>query len=338
MSDEVRITNPETGGQKGRKAQRFELLPWAELAQVAELYAFGASKYDDHNWRKGFAWSLSYGAMLRHASLFWEGEDYDDETGCHHLTSVVFHALALLYFNKHHRNLDDRHSTAKLREITEAQEAVQKIREVEGLKNIVESFQPYTIFDTIIENWEPPIYDIEDNFLPKKVYLCGPMTNIPKFNFPAFDRVAHRLRKRGYEVITPSELDNQETRAAALASPDGSPGSGTANGETWGDFLSRDVKLLADEPGLEAIVLMPPAVNTQGEIVTWLDSRGARLEVFCGGTLCGKRVFEYDPDRSDLGFEITDRVMTMMAEHGEPHLVPDAGKQVEDGRATAVAA
>ena len=106
---EERITNEKTGGQKGRKPQRMELLPFDVLMEhVAPLYAFGASKYADHNYRKGYDWSLSFGAMMRHATQFWHGEEADEETGCAHLASVVFHALALLLFAKEHPELDDR--------------------------------------------------------------------------------------------------------------------------------------------------------------------------------------------------------------------------------------
>lgn len=103
---EVRVTAP-TGGQKGRKLARFDLLPPA-LWQVAELYGKGAEKYDDWNWRLGYDWSLSFAAMQRHAWLFWQGEDYDQETGCAHMASVAFHALALLTFMQEHPELDDR--------------------------------------------------------------------------------------------------------------------------------------------------------------------------------------------------------------------------------------
>jgi hypothetical protein len=107
-----------------------------------------------------------------------------------------------------------------------------------------------------------------------KVYLAGPMTGIPQFNFPAFDAAAAALREAGYDVVSPAEMDDPETRAAALASPDGAPGSGSSSGETWGDFLARDVKLIADG-GLDAIVVLPG----------WERSRGARLETFVGGAL-----------------------------------------------------
>jgi hypothetical protein len=101
-------TNPKTGGMKGKKDQRYDLIPWSEMDKVAELYAFGATKYADHNWRKGYEWSLSFASLIRHATAFWEGEALDPETGVHHMTSVVFHALALMYFEDHHADLDDR--------------------------------------------------------------------------------------------------------------------------------------------------------------------------------------------------------------------------------------
>lgn len=105
---EVRVTNPETGGAKGQKLARFDLIPPGPLWEVAELYGKGAEKYEDRNWEKGYAWSLSYAAMQRHANLFWAGNDEDEETGAHHLASVIFHAMALIQFGYDYPELDDR--------------------------------------------------------------------------------------------------------------------------------------------------------------------------------------------------------------------------------------
>lgn len=111
LTGEQRIVDPTTGGAKGRKPQRMELLPWSALMRLSELYAAGAAKYDDHNWRRGYAWSLSFGAMMRHATLFWEGQDTDPETGQPHMASVAFHALALLHYLAEHPEGDDRPSS-----------------------------------------------------------------------------------------------------------------------------------------------------------------------------------------------------------------------------------
>lgn len=109
-SGEVRVTNSLTGGSKGRKPQRMDLLPWQAVLQVSEVYAFGATKYADHNWRKGYAWSLSYAAMLRHLAAFWGGEDHDPESGLPHVAHAGFHMLALLTYAREFPDLDDRFS------------------------------------------------------------------------------------------------------------------------------------------------------------------------------------------------------------------------------------
>lgn len=106
-STEERVTS-STGGQKGRKPAQYGLIPPDALRQVAELYGKGAAKYAPYNWRKGYPWSLSFDAMQRHAWQFWDGEEYDSETGCAHLASVAFHALTLLTFMEEQREHDDR--------------------------------------------------------------------------------------------------------------------------------------------------------------------------------------------------------------------------------------
>lgn len=114
----------------------------------------------------------------------------------------------------------------------------------------------------------------------RRVYIAGPMTGIPQFNFPAFDAAALDLRKLGFDVVSPSELDDPEDREAALASPDGKMNGGHHMNKTWGDFLARDVKLIADG-GIEAVVVLPG----------WEQSRGARLETFVAAALCGLGVY-----------------------------------------------
>lgn len=103
-----RVTNAETGGVKERKPARFDLLPWAALWEVAEHYGRGAEKYSDHNWTRGYAWSLSIGAAGRHLAAIASGEDIDVETGSPHAAALAFHALALLTFRREQPGLDDR--------------------------------------------------------------------------------------------------------------------------------------------------------------------------------------------------------------------------------------
>lgn len=106
-----------------------------------------------------------------------------------------------------------------------------------------------------------------------KLYVAGPMTGIPSFNVPAFDKAAMILRDMGHEVVSPAELDGPETRAVIVASATGSHAD-LPPGETWGFYLARDVKLLTDD-GIEGIVVLPG----------WTRSPGARLETFVARAL-----------------------------------------------------
>lgn len=107
LTKEKRTTS-RTGGQKGVKLARFDLIPAFPLWQLAELYGRGAEKYEPRNWELGYEWSKSFGSLMRHAWLFWNGEDIDEETGMPHMSCVAFHAFALEQFRKDHPDFDDR--------------------------------------------------------------------------------------------------------------------------------------------------------------------------------------------------------------------------------------
>ena len=109
--EEIRIINDKTGGEKGSKLARFDLIPVGPLTLLAEHYGRGAQKYDANNWRRAYDWSLSYAALQRHLTAWWGGEDNDPELGNSHMVAVAWHAFALLEFIQTHPELDDRFST-----------------------------------------------------------------------------------------------------------------------------------------------------------------------------------------------------------------------------------
>ena len=107
---ETRVTNEQTGGAKGQKAARYDLIPVEALNEVAKLYGYGATKYEPSNWRRGYDFSLSYAALQRHLNAWWGGEDSDPESGLSHLAAATFHCFALFTLRQEHPELDDRWS------------------------------------------------------------------------------------------------------------------------------------------------------------------------------------------------------------------------------------
>jgi hypothetical protein len=107
MSEHV-VVNEVTGGKKGQKDCRIDLIPPGPLAEVGLVYGLGSKKYEENNWRRGYEFSLSLAAMHRHINAWHQGESYDSD-GFHHLAAVVFHAMALMYNEVHHPELDNVH-------------------------------------------------------------------------------------------------------------------------------------------------------------------------------------------------------------------------------------
>lgn len=108
VSGEERVTDLKTGGQKGIKPERFDLIPMDAMQEVARVYGYGAKKYADNNWLKGYSWSLSFGALLRHVALAMLGEDRDKETGLLHTAHAAFHCLAITTFIMRKLGTDNR--------------------------------------------------------------------------------------------------------------------------------------------------------------------------------------------------------------------------------------
>lgn len=105
---EMIVEDPKTGGRKGSKLARFDLIPPDSLFNLAEVYGHGCSKYAPRNWELGYAWGLSFAAMMRHAWHFWRGRYIDPESGLPHLAHVAWHAFTLMEFVRREIGTDDR--------------------------------------------------------------------------------------------------------------------------------------------------------------------------------------------------------------------------------------
>lgn len=87
---------------------RVDLLPAVALEEIAKVLTFGAKKYDNWNWAKGFKWSRLLGAAGRHLFAFMRGEDKDSESGLSHLAHLGCCVVFLLWHERFKKDLDDR--------------------------------------------------------------------------------------------------------------------------------------------------------------------------------------------------------------------------------------
>ena len=90
-----------------------------------------------------------------------------------------------------------------------------------------------------------------------KLYVSGPMTGLPHFNFPAFHAAAAALRLKGYEVVCPAELPEPSDH-------DGGPLP--AGSQSWQWYLRRDLAAMLECEGVATLY-------------GWNGSKVARLEV-----------------------------------------------------------
>lgn len=106
MNDDV--ASATTGIRYDTGKPRYDLLPHDGLAALVDVYTKGAVKYSDRNWEKGMSWSRMFGSLMRHSWKFWGGEDYDEETGCHHMAMAAWNALGLCVYAMRKVGQDDR--------------------------------------------------------------------------------------------------------------------------------------------------------------------------------------------------------------------------------------
>lgn len=79
-----------------------------------------------------------------------------------------------------------------------------------------------------------------------RIYVAGPMTGLPKLNFPAFHSAAARLRAAGHTVVNPAEINSDSPKS-------------------WCECMRADIPALCT---CDTIYMLPG----------FESSRGARLE------------------------------------------------------------
>lgn len=86
----------------------------------------------------------------------------------------------------------------------------------------------------------------------ERLYIAGPMTGYPEFNYPAFREAAKLLKEVGFETVNPADF--------------------CENGAHYTDFIREDLRVLLGCHGVAVLDF-------------WWESTGARNEVAVAGIL-----------------------------------------------------
>lgn len=99
--------------EKEDKSQKFRMstLPVAALVETAKVFQWviNHGKYKEDDWRKGVSWKENYNSMMRHATAYYNREDFDSETGLLHLAHLSDRVVMALEMQLKGVGIDDRY-------------------------------------------------------------------------------------------------------------------------------------------------------------------------------------------------------------------------------------
>lgn len=110
-----------------------------------------------------------------------------------------------------------------------------------------------------------------------KIYISGPMSNLPLSNYPAFNRMAEKLRSNGYTVFNPAEISGPAPMENYYMS----------KRERWIWYMKQSLRMM-----LKADTLVM--------LTGWKKSKGAKMERWIA-KLLGYRIIE-ESDLKEIGY------------------------------------
>lgn len=83
---------------------RYDLIPPEVTIEIARILTYGANKYEPNNWKKNKDLDRYVAALYRHLEAWRAGEEFDLESGFHHLSHAITNLTFLIYLDKEARN------------------------------------------------------------------------------------------------------------------------------------------------------------------------------------------------------------------------------------------
>lgn len=101
----------------------------------------------------------------------------------------------------------------------------------------------------------------------KRGYVAGPMTGRKHYNWPAFERTTAEYRAAGYEIVSPTEMDEARGDVEVIRYKNGRVKSVTTlPAFDYATVLAEDLRVIET---VDVIILLPG----------WETSKGARTEL-----------------------------------------------------------
>lgn len=75
---------------------------------IGEVLTASRVKYEEGNWQKETKFSTPYESAQRHLLKFWNGDELDEESKCHHLLHAATNLMFLYYHQTSGKGIDDR--------------------------------------------------------------------------------------------------------------------------------------------------------------------------------------------------------------------------------------
>lgn len=301
MTQELKDSGKRRTFASGAVRDRGDLKPRPDLisphANLREgmIFALGAEKYAPRNWELGMGISECLASTQRHIEQYKRGDTDED-----HIAQARWNLGAIIHYEeeikagrmdpalddmpKYGQQLvlpaalcSDDANILRRKELLERVDAGEMLSDRENgwLQNHLDDFsEPGD--ERQGPNGPERFVQYTDNCCGPAItptfYICGPMTGLPACNFPAFDRARDRGLKRGYNIISPADMDREVSGIDVLTDPAGWKCYRKENPAFLDDTIDRDI-------GVIRHLLVPKHGDGLALLPGWQKSKGANAEI-----------------------------------------------------------